>query len=277
LITFVNDCTRSVFSTPKNDASMTEASMLVSPSREEADERVPARIEPPPPPHPASINLTRSDYYTIPSMADLADMTGRDGSCVVSDGFTVGRFGYGSVFWPGEADVANLDLDELVHFRHKEVTVYPDETKKPPIGQELNRRAEVTLERVWPTDKTTRQPIKVTNQRAQNGAPPDVFFAGCGSVAHDAVPRPTRTSRRSHGRRIQGLPTRLRLLGIRGVAFLQVRPSRRRRRRRTNEAGVDAQSARATNSGRCATRSVGNYTARKDQGMRRSCHQGSFF
>uniref|UniRef100_A0A914XMM5 Nuclear pore complex protein Nup98-Nup96 n=1 Tax=Plectus sambesii TaxID=2011161 RepID=A0A914XMM5_9BILA len=148
------------YSSPVNDCSMTaEQSILMSP-RSEDDEPTPMRAEPPPPPHPAGISLSRPGYYTIPSLADLADITGRDGSCIVSDGFTVGRSGYGSVFWAGEADISNLDLDELVHFRHKEVTVYPDETRKPPVGQGLNRRAEVTLERVWPIDKTTRQPIK---------------------------------------------------------------------------------------------------------------------
>jgi len=38
--------------------------------------------------------------------------------------------------------------------------VYPDDTAKPPIGAYLNCPAEITLERVWPIDKLTKDPIK---------------------------------------------------------------------------------------------------------------------
>ncbi|XP_069565687.1 nuclear pore complex protein Nup98-Nup96 isoform X1 [Brachyistius frenatus] len=117
-------------------------------------------------PHPAGIVLNRVGYYTIPSMDDLADMVDENGECVVEN-FTVGRKGYGSVFFPGEVNLTGLNLDEIVHFRRKEVIVYPDDKNKPPEGEGLNRRAEVTLDGVWPNDKTTcaqiRSPERLTD------------------------------------------------------------------------------------------------------------------
>ncbi|XP_040282604.1 nuclear pore complex protein Nup98-Nup96 isoform X1 [Bufo bufo] len=111
------------------------------------------------PPHPAGIVLTREGYYTIPSMEELAKMIDEDGKCFV-EGFTVGRRGYGSIYFEGLVDLTNLNLDEIVHVRNKEVIVYTDDGNKPPVGEGLNRAAEVTLNEVWPIDKTTRSLIK---------------------------------------------------------------------------------------------------------------------
>uniref|UniRef100_A0A8C2XMT0 Nuclear pore complex protein Nup98-Nup96 n=1 Tax=Cyclopterus lumpus TaxID=8103 RepID=A0A8C2XMT0_CYCLU len=112
-----------------------------------------------------SIVLNRVGYYTIPSLDDLSEMVDENGACVV-DNFTVGRKGYGSIFFPGEVSVTALNIDEIVHFRRKEVIVYPDDKNKPLEGEGLNRRAEVTLDGVWPNDKTActqiRSPERLT-------------------------------------------------------------------------------------------------------------------
>ncbi|KAG0413302.1 hypothetical protein HPB47_009543, partial [Ixodes persulcatus] len=110
------------------------------------------------PPHPAGIVLTRPGYFTVPSLEDLANQTGADGRCVV-DGFTVARDGYGNAYFPGRTDVTGLNLDEIVHFRRREIIIYPEDDDKPPVGEGLNRKAQVTLDCVWPNSKTTHEPI----------------------------------------------------------------------------------------------------------------------
>lgn len=65
----------------------------------------------PPPPHPAGLVLTRPGYYTIPSSEALAERVDSDGNCYVED-FTIGREGYGSIFFPGTTNVANMNFDE---------------------------------------------------------------------------------------------------------------------------------------------------------------------
>ncbi|XP_070605466.1 nuclear pore complex protein Nup98-Nup96-like isoform X1 [Erythrolamprus reginae] len=109
--------------------------------------------------HPAGISLTRTGYYTIPPLDELARLTTDAGECIVNN-FTIGRKTYGSIYFEGQINLTNLNLDEVVHIRRKEVIVYPDDEAKPPIGEGLNRRAEVTLDGVWPTDKTTRFSIR---------------------------------------------------------------------------------------------------------------------
>ncbi|XP_050188725.1 nuclear pore complex protein Nup98-Nup96 [Myiozetetes cayanensis] len=116
--------------------------------------------------HPAGIVLTRAGYYTIPSMEELGKFTNDRNECIVTD-FTIGRRGYGSIYFEGEVNLTNLNLDEIVHIRRKEVIVYPDDERKPPIGEGLNRRAEVTLDGVWPTDKTSRCLIKSPERLAE--------------------------------------------------------------------------------------------------------------
>ncbi|VVD00738.1 unnamed protein product, partial [Leptidea sinapis] len=110
------------------------------------------------PPHPAGVKLSRPGYYTIPSLEEMTKYLKADGSCVVPH-LTIGRKNYGSVYFDCDIDVANMDLDNMVHFLNKEVIIYPEDSEKPPLGEGLNRRAIVTLDRVWPRDKTEKRPI----------------------------------------------------------------------------------------------------------------------
>ncbi|KAA3679668.1 nuclear pore complex protein Nup98-Nup96 [Paragonimus westermani] len=105
------------------------------------------------------IKLTKPGYYTLPTLSELSTMVDSDGSCIVED-FVVGRRHYGHILFPGNTNVTDLDLDSIVYIRRREVVVYPDDEKKPPVGFGLNKRAEICLESVWPTDKATREPIK---------------------------------------------------------------------------------------------------------------------
>ncbi|VDK70240.1 unnamed protein product [Litomosoides sigmodontis] len=110
--------------------------------------------------HPAGIILTRQDYECEPSLEELAEMALKNnGVCHIESGFTIRRLAFGSVFWPGPFDLHDVNLDKVVHFRQHEVIVYPDDNLKPQIGQELNRFAEVSLDRVWPRDKQSKEYI----------------------------------------------------------------------------------------------------------------------
>jgi nuclear pore complex protein Nup98-Nup96 len=96
------------------------------------------------------------NIFQLDELAELLDTNGR---CIVPT-FTIGRKGYGNVYFDEEIDVAGLNLDLICHFRNKEIFLYPDDENKPPVGEGLNRRAQVTLDRIWPKDKVTDELIK---------------------------------------------------------------------------------------------------------------------
>ena len=51
-----------------------------------------------------------------------------------------------------------------VFFKRREIEVYPDTyPNKPAVGEELNKKAEITLIKVWPYDKSSHKPIMVSD------------------------------------------------------------------------------------------------------------------
>ncbi|KQJ89587.2 hypothetical protein BRADI_4g26840v3 [Brachypodium distachyon] len=100
--------------------------------------------------------LSQADYFTEPSLAELAAKERAEPGCCgrVKD-FVVGRRGYGSIKFLGETDVRGLDVESIVEFNQREVVVYKDDSKKPPVGEGLNRAAVVSLLKIKCMNKKT--------------------------------------------------------------------------------------------------------------------------
>lgn len=111
------------------------------------------------------VTNTRSDYYTIPDIDTLRSdfFNTEDRTCIVPH-FTIGRTGFGNVSFDGPLDVANLNIDKYVHFRMKEVELYPGDVDKPEEGVGLNRPAQITIDHVWPLNKATHENITDAEQ-----------------------------------------------------------------------------------------------------------------
>ncbi|VVA94118.1 unnamed protein product [Arabis nemorensis] len=104
--------------------------------------------------------LHHSEYFTEPRIQELATKERvNPGHCKRVRDFVVGRHGYGSIKFLGETDVRKLDLEMLVQFNNREVIVYMDESQKPPVGEGLNKPAEVTLLNIKCMDKKSGKQV----------------------------------------------------------------------------------------------------------------------
>ncbi|PRW58789.1 nuclear pore complex NUP98A isoform X1 isoform B [Chlorella sorokiniana] len=104
-------------------------------------------------------SLKQPDYYTEPSLQQLAAMARDDPASLASvANFVVGRRGVGSVRWLEPTDVRGLDLDGTVQMSKGSIEVYLDDSTKPEVGHGLNKPAEVTMLRVHKIDKETGKP-----------------------------------------------------------------------------------------------------------------------
>ncbi len=85
------------------------------------------------------------NLWTKPSIESMAGMTEQELARV--EHFQIGQYGVGSVTWPGVTDVRYLKIDEnLIRFKKGAVTLFPDETLKPPQGTGLNKTAVIELQ-----------------------------------------------------------------------------------------------------------------------------------
>lgn len=110
--------------------------------------------------HLNAVICTRPSYYTIPSLEDLSQMVTYNSEGkpqLIVDGFTIGRRGRGNVFFPDRFDIYGINIDKHVHFGNKELTIYQDDNKKPPVGEGLNRPAQITLDEVFPRNKGSNE------------------------------------------------------------------------------------------------------------------------
>jgi len=103
------------------------------------------------------------EYWMEPSLEELRKMTRSELQSVKN--FKVGLPEYGSVDFLEPVDLTTVPslssiCGHIVVFSHKVCKVYPDEHNKPPRGQGLNVPAIISLERCWPLDKRTREPIQ---------------------------------------------------------------------------------------------------------------------
>jgi len=63
---------------------------------------------------------------------------------------TVTKPGIGSVLFHGITDCTDLDIQSDIVLKRGYVLVYPDASRKPPVGQGLNKRATVTMYQCFP-------------------------------------------------------------------------------------------------------------------------------
>lgn len=60
------------------------------------------------------------------------------------DNLEIGRYGYGTIKWPGLTDVRRLDFDRIIDIERGRLTVYPEQDK-PKAGTEVNKEAVISL------------------------------------------------------------------------------------------------------------------------------------
>lgn len=100
-------------------------------------------------------------YYMHPSRQELERMSSEERKHV--SGFSVGREGCGYVSFDHPVDLSLAPLDDifekLIVIEIRSLTVYPESSWKPSLGQGLNVPSTIYLENSWPRTKDRKTPI----------------------------------------------------------------------------------------------------------------------
>ncbi|KAM0322316.1 hypothetical protein ACHAQA_009606 [Verticillium albo-atrum] len=97
-------------------------------------------------------------YWMSPKQDVIASMNRMQRQKVAN--FTVGRDNVGYVSFKVPVDLSSIDLDEIfagiVVLDTRSATVYPNSSKKPPVGKGLNVPAIISLDQSWPRGRDKR-------------------------------------------------------------------------------------------------------------------------
>jgi hypothetical protein len=102
-------------------------------------------------------------YSTIPNLLTIRN----EEECSSITNFTVIRPGYGKIEWLGNTDIRNLQLSKIITIQKREVFVYED-IPSPPIGEELNKPAKITLYNIFPKGMTAAPSSTVSGKKGLN-------------------------------------------------------------------------------------------------------------
>lgn len=104
-------------------------------------------------------------YWMKPSRAEINRMS-REEQKHVED-FTVGRQHCGQVTFGQPVDLTTINLDMvfggLVDIALRRITVYPDESIKPPLGKGLNMPSTLSIDNSWPRGRDRKSASPLTS------------------------------------------------------------------------------------------------------------------
>ncbi len=117
--------------------------------------------------------------YSLSPPIDVLERMSKDDLRRVKD-FAI-ACDYGRVQWLEPVDLHDFehDLSEVVCFGERELEVYPDPRVRPPVGQRLNKPAQIELFNVWPKNqkKFSRDVAMVKHYEDQLRAAPGEFVS----------------------------------------------------------------------------------------------------